>query len=114
MSKGLGISYVNDTKNVSWHRADVKGRMYMNVGDGKKASMPRYYKDRIYTKNQRRHISKHIDVTFAEKVLADLMKEWKSSDPVGYRNARLRTERETMNASYARAKTKSLKQKSLV
>lgn len=33
---------------IAWHKADVANRMYVNIPGGKKASMPRYYKDKIY------------------------------------------------------------------
>lgn len=35
---------------VEWHKSDLCNRMYINVGDGKKAAMPRYFKDKIYSK----------------------------------------------------------------
>jgi len=33
-----------------WHKSDLENRMYVNLEDGKKIAMPRYYKDKIYTK----------------------------------------------------------------
>lgn len=52
MSKGLGLSYI--TKNISkWHLNDLENRLYLNIEDNKKIAMPRYYKDKIYTKEQR-------------------------------------------------------------
>lgn len=38
---------------VKWHKADVTERLYCNYEGGKKMSMPRYYKDKIYTHNER-------------------------------------------------------------
>lgn len=59
MSKGLGKSYI--TKNmIKWHHADLEKRMYVNLKDGKKASMPRYYKNKIYDEQQRAVISRYI------------------------------------------------------
>lgn len=52
MSKGLGASYLSDAM-IKWHLADLENRMYVNVEGGKKVSMPRYYKDRIYTETER-------------------------------------------------------------
>lgn len=40
-----------------WHLNDLNNRMYINIGDGKKAAMPRYYKQKIYTDEQRSVIS---------------------------------------------------------
>jgi len=55
MSKGLGVSYIND-RIIRWHKADLENRMYVPLLDGKKASMPRYYKDRIYSRDERSEI----------------------------------------------------------
>lgn len=55
MSKGLGLSYIND-KTIRWHKADLENRMYVPLLDGQKASMPRYYKDRIYSKDERSEV----------------------------------------------------------
>jgi hypothetical protein len=53
MSKGIGISYVNNEKLRNWHYKDVPGRLYVNLEDGKKMAMPRYFKDKIYNRDQR-------------------------------------------------------------
>jgi len=61
MSKKLGADYLTKAM-VSWHKADTENRSYVNIGDGKKGSMPRYYREKIYTTkdseaiNQRRSI----------------------------------------------------------
>lgn len=46
MSKGLGLSYLTD-RMISWHHADMDGRMYVNVDGGKKVALPRYYRQRL-------------------------------------------------------------------
>lgn len=52
-STGLGKDYL--TKNmINWHLEDIEGRMYCNLPGGIKTSMPRYYKERIYTEEQRK------------------------------------------------------------
>lgn len=56
MSKGLGANYVN-AQTKKWHQKDLFNRMYVNTNDGKKITMPRYYKDRIYTDEQRKGIA---------------------------------------------------------
>lgn len=71
MSKGLGLDYITP-QMVKWHRADLKNRMYVNLEDGKKATMPRYYKDRIYSKVEREEIADHSRNKFAEDILKDL------------------------------------------
>lgn len=57
MSKGLGISYLTENM-LNWHLNPVKKneRMYLNLKDGKKVSMPRYYKNKIYTDEERKVI----------------------------------------------------------
>lgn len=51
-SKGLGLSYITDS-TINWHKADPEQRLYLNLTDGKKISMPRYYKDKIFTRDER-------------------------------------------------------------
>lgn len=52
MSKGLGANYLTRSM-IAWHKADTENRMYVNVGDGKKATMPRYYKNKIWSDGER-------------------------------------------------------------
>jgi len=65
MSKGIGRQYIN-LKNQKWHYLDIENRQYLNLKDGKKVSMPRYYKDRLYDDESRKKIAeaalrKHIE-----------------------------------------------------
>jgi len=53
MSKGLGELYTTNKKNQSWHKADIENRLYLNLTDGKKIAMPRYYKDKMFTEEER-------------------------------------------------------------
>lgn len=41
---------------IAWHHKDQDNRMYCNIEDGKKIAMPRYYKNKIYTDEQRERI----------------------------------------------------------
>lgn len=52
MSKGLGKNYLTP-QMVNWHKNDLRSRVHVNLEGGKKASMPRYYKDKIYTEQER-------------------------------------------------------------
>ena len=71
MSKKMGSSYL--TKNmIKWHKKDILNRMYCNLKDGKKIAMPRYYKDKLYTKHQRQMIGASIQ--------AKDTKEWLKMD----------------------------------
>lgn len=52
MSKGLGKHYVEDPRNKKWHTASLDDRYYIPAGGGVKASMPRYYRERLYDSEQ--------------------------------------------------------------
>lgn len=58
MSKGLGMSYLTP-QMIAWHHADLLERMYLNLEEGKKISMPRYYKDKIYDDDWQRPAIAH-------------------------------------------------------
>lgn len=52
MSKGLGKNYITEA-TIKYHHSDLVNRVYLTVADGKKVSMPRYYKEKIYHPLQR-------------------------------------------------------------
>ena len=53
MSKGLGAAYLTDNI-VKWHtKGNIENKVYLPLKDGKKAAMPRYYKDKLYDKGQK-------------------------------------------------------------
>ncbi|AXH76350.1 MAG: replication initiator protein [Microviridae sp.] len=56
MSKALGAAYLTEAMR-KWHEAKLEERMYCVLEGGKKISMPRYYKDKIYTENMRKIVS---------------------------------------------------------
>lgn len=56
MSKRLGANYMTD-EMVAWHKMDLENRMYCVVEGGQKISMPRYYKDKMYSDDERELIS---------------------------------------------------------
>lgn len=58
MSKGLGESYITEAVK-RYHHADLANRMCLDIEDGKKIAMPRYYKNKIYHENQRQAIAFH-------------------------------------------------------
>lgn len=68
MSKGLGKSYLTD-QIIGWHKADLDNRVFLNIEAGKKASMPRYYKDKIYDETERKRVA------FLGSVKADMLRE---------------------------------------
>lgn len=61
---------------VKWHKKDVPSRMYCVIEDGKKISMPRYYKEKIYTDEEREIIG----YEFQKKYAVDLEKYNNSQD----------------------------------
>lgn len=52
MSKRLGDNYLTP-RMIKWHKASLADRMYCNIEGGKKISMPRYYKEKIYNEEER-------------------------------------------------------------
>jgi hypothetical protein len=55
MSKRLGDNYIND-RTKKWHTSNLHGNYYLPLQDGKKASIPRYYKEKLYAEEQRKAI----------------------------------------------------------
>jgi len=52
MSKGLGRCYTEDLRNRKWHIASLADRYYIPAGNGVKAAMPRYFRERLYNSEQ--------------------------------------------------------------
>lgn len=61
MSKGLGKTYIDKMKK--WHHDDLLNRAYIPLPDGHRAPMPRYYKDKIYTIQEKQAIGIHMQET---------------------------------------------------
>lgn len=51
MSKGMGMQYVTE-KMTKWHQDVLLDRMYVPIEGGKKISMPRVYREKIYSREQ--------------------------------------------------------------
>lgn len=68
MSKGLGENYIENNANVHWHHADLDNRMYLNIEDGKKIAMPRYYKNKIYNDLERKRVSYFTQFSVKQKI----------------------------------------------
>jgi hypothetical protein len=60
-SKGLGANYLQTNK--SWHLEDLQNRAYIPLNGGGRSPIPRYYKDKIYTKEQKQLIGEHMQAT---------------------------------------------------
>lgn len=59
MSKGLGADYLTDSAK-KWHLQDLTGRCYLPTLGGGMAVLSRYYKDKLYTKEQRKVIAEYM------------------------------------------------------
>lgn len=58
MSKGLGLNYLTP-QMIKYHKADLLNRICIEYDGNKKAAMPRYYKTKIYTKDEKGEIKRH-------------------------------------------------------
>jgi hypothetical protein len=59
MSKGLGSNYLTELM-IKWHKNDLEKRMYVPIEDGKKIAMPRYYKDKMYSVEEKDKINQYM------------------------------------------------------
>lgn len=59
MSKNLGLNYIE--RMLNWHRSDLLERCYYPEGKYKK-HLPRYYRDKIYTDNEKSLINHYKDL----------------------------------------------------
>lgn len=82
MSKGLGKNYLTPAM-LQWHKNDLVNRMYCNLTDGKKISMPRYYKDKIYSDLERKEIADAYQLKAVESFMKTL-----DHNSLDYRNYR--------------------------
>jgi len=57
-----------------WHKSDLLNRMYINIDGGKKAAMPRYYKNKIYTDEQRKEIAGYQKGEIENRLLKNMSK----------------------------------------
>lgn len=102
MSKGLGISYLENQTMVNWHIKDMVNRVYCTTEQGIKIAMPRYYKDKLYLEQERRLIREAFEIISNKKQLKKLEKSTIRT---------IRNEKEAVKAAYQRMYHKSLKTK---
>ena len=74
MSKGLGISYINEV-SAEWHAADLVNRMYCTLAGGVKVAMPRYYKEKLYFEAEKAAISEAYRIINHDKQLEKIMRQ---------------------------------------
>lgn len=58
-SKGIGSGYLTDNM-VQWHHEDMWDRYYVPMEGGKKIALPRYYKDKIFSSEDRQEIGQYL------------------------------------------------------
>lgn len=91
MSKGLGLSYINPSTK-KYHTQDLENRMCLNIEDGKKISMPRYYKNKLYTEEQRQIIKEYFEEKSIQNLIEiaweynSILRDWKEAREVSYNN----------------------------
>lgn len=105
MSKGLGKSYLCPS-NVKWHKADTLDRMHLNIEGNKKIAMPRYYKEKLYTEQERKAISQALQ----DKLISDLLRDIMSMTMDEQLTKRW-NKKQSIEQAYRKQKTKSLKTK---
>lgn len=77
MSKGIGKGYLTEQMK-SWHHQSLQGHAYCMLPGGIKIPMPRYYADKLYSREQKQAIAAHMrsiekpDINEADQVQAHL------------------------------------------
>lgn len=104
ISKGIGTSYL--TKNMhDWHKADLAKRAYLNLKGGEKIAMPRYYKEKLYSEEEK------AEVAYANKKRQELEREklYKQLEQAGTKLEQYwHFEHEAIRAEFERSRIKSL------
>lgn len=75
MSKGLGVSYLENEIMCNWHIKDMVNRMYCTTEQNVKIAMPRYYKNLLYLENERSAIRDAMMIKTHEAGLKKLDRE---------------------------------------
>lgn len=106
MSKGLGKDYLTP-QMCQWHKQDLLNRMYLNYDGGKKCSMPRYYKDRIYSQAERSEIAGYQKGQIEKKTIQEVEKAYASEKNYARdKNESVKAAYRKMYADYSRIKNK--------
>lgn len=81
MSNKLGLNYLTP-QIVKWHKSDLS-RMYCTLQGGIKIAMPKYYRDRIFTedeKEQQRDMLQNLAYTKEQDLVAKFKKLYKNTN----------------------------------
>lgn len=60
VSKGMGKEYLTPS-TIEWHHQELEKRAFMPLQGGRRAPLPRYYKDKLYTPEQKGDIARHME-----------------------------------------------------
>lgn len=100
MSKGLGACYLTPAM-IQYHHDDILNRMYCNAEGSKKISMPRYYKEKIYDKEQRERVGKHTrdemekrEDEYAKHYPGDYVRDKVESHKAAFKNFKINSNKE--------------------
>lgn len=82
MSKGMGKNYLSPAM-IEWHRSGRKNYVLL---DGAKRHLPRYYKDKIFSKLDKVRIAVAAEKAYFQRMLRFIRdpKRMKMRDPLGY------------------------------
>lgn len=58
-SAGIGKNYISN-RTIEWHNSDVRNS-YVRTEIGAKLAIPKYYKEKIYTEENRKKLTKHLE-----------------------------------------------------
>lgn len=81
MSKKLGADYLTPNM-VQWHKSDLTERAYIPLGGNDRAPLPRYYKDKIYTKEDKEIILQHMKEKIEARTAGKTLELRKISDKI--------------------------------
>jgi len=79
MSKKLGADYLTQNA-IKWHKNDLLERCFLPMGGGDKSVLSRYYKDKIYTKEEKQLIVEYMQQTATARTAGKTLELRKISD----------------------------------
>lgn len=109
MSKGLGVNYCTEAMQ-RWHLDNLSERLYCLTDDGKKISMPRYYKQRMFKKEESTSAGQE---ALRNKLVRDQVQYEKDLELFGSHEAVERMRAERFKSKVNKLKIKSLKNEKL-
>lgn len=101
ISKGLGLSYLENQQMVDWHMTDIENRMYLGLKGGNKIGMPRYYKEKMYLPLEKAAISEVHRILQVDKLLEKLKDQTTTT---------VRNQKEAIKVAYKKMYSSSLKE----